>query len=116
MNFFVKSLALALDNQDVMRYNNKARGKRVCARSSADRVPGYEPVGHRFKSCRARHIGASNRMLAPISFWEPRALMPLFLLFRKTPRSAQLFACKRAHNALLSLPTFFGFAVLRHIL
>ena len=70
MNFFVKSLALALDNQDVMRYNNKARGKRVCARSSADRVPGYEPVGHRFKSCRARHIGASNRMLAPISFWE----------------------------------------------
>ncbi|MBS1481062.1 MAG: hypothetical protein HP061_09540 [Christensenellaceae bacterium] len=55
-------------------------------------------------------------MLAPISFWELGALMPLFLLFRKTPRSAQLFACKRAHNALLSLPTFFGFAVLRHIL
>jgi len=55
-------------------------------------------------------------MLAPISFWELGALMPLFLLFRKTPRSAQLFACKRAHNALLSLPAFFGFAVLRHIL
>ena len=80
MNFFVKSLALALDNQDVMRYNNKARGKRVCARSSADRVPGYEPVGHRFKSCRARHIGASNRMLAPIFFgnWAAYAAVPPF--------------------------------------
>ena len=54
VEFFVKSLALALDNQDVMRYNNKALEKCVCARSSADRVPGYEPVGRRFKSCWAR--------------------------------------------------------------
>ena len=53
-----------------MRYNNKAREKCVCARSSADRVPGYEPVGHRFKSCRARHIGASFISLASISFWK----------------------------------------------
>ena len=28
----------------------------VCARSSVDRVPGYEPVGRRFESCRARHL------------------------------------------------------------
>ena len=26
----------------------------MCALSSADRVPGYEPVGRRFESCRAR--------------------------------------------------------------
>ena len=26
----------------------------MCALSSADRVPGYEPVGQRFKSSRAR--------------------------------------------------------------
>ena len=27
----------------------------TCALSSADRVPGYEPVGQRFESSRARH-------------------------------------------------------------
>ena len=27
----------------------------IRARSSVDRVPGYEPVGRRFESCRARH-------------------------------------------------------------
>ena len=27
----------------------------LCARSSVDRVPGYEPVGRRFESCQARH-------------------------------------------------------------
>ena len=31
---------------------------RLCARSSVDRVPGYEPVGRRFESCRARHYFA----------------------------------------------------------
>ena len=34
------------------------------------------------------------------------ALTPLLLLFRKRPRSARLFACKRAHNGSLSLPAF----------
>ena len=29
--------------------------ERQCALSSADRVPGYEPVGQRFESSRARH-------------------------------------------------------------
>ena len=28
--------------------------KRICAASSVDRVPGYEPVGRRFESCAAR--------------------------------------------------------------
>ena len=28
----------------------------ICALSSVDRVPGYEPVGRRFESSRARHI------------------------------------------------------------
>ena len=42
--------------------------------------------------------------------------MPLLLLSRKKSRSAQRFACKRAHNALRLLRTFCGFAVLRHIL
>ena len=27
----------------------------ICALSSVDRVPGYEPVGRRFESSRARH-------------------------------------------------------------
>ena len=30
------------------------RSKNVCAASSVDRVPGYEPVGRRFESCAAR--------------------------------------------------------------
>lgn len=30
----------------------------VCACSSVDRVPGYEPVGRRFESCQARQAGA----------------------------------------------------------
>ncbi len=28
--------------------------KLICAASSVDRVPGYEPVGRRFESCAAR--------------------------------------------------------------
>ena len=31
-----------------------------CALSSADRVPGYEPVGQRFESSRARHETHEN--------------------------------------------------------
>ena len=31
----------------------------------------------------------------------------LFLLFRKRSHSSRLFACKRAHNAFVSLPTFY---------
>ena len=34
---------------------NSSRIQEMCAHSSADRVPGYEPVGRRFKSCWARH-------------------------------------------------------------
>lgn len=33
---------------------NSSRIQEMCAHSSADRVPGYEPVGRRFKSCWAR--------------------------------------------------------------
>ena len=32
------------------------RSKNVCAASSVDRVPGYEPVGRRFESCAARQM------------------------------------------------------------
>ena len=32
----------------------------VCACSSVDRVPGYEPVGRRFESCQARQAGARS--------------------------------------------------------
>ena len=34
--------------------------KSVCATSSVDRVPGYEPVGRRFESCVARHETREN--------------------------------------------------------
>lgn len=35
----------------------------VCACSSVDRVPGYEPVGRRFESCQARQAGAKFALL-----------------------------------------------------
>ena len=60
----------------------------------------------------------SKVRFAPTSFYacgkkrrHPPA--PLLLLFRKRPRSARLFACKRAHNGSLSLPTFCGCRALR---
>ncbi len=37
-----------------------------------------------------------------------RRTAPLLLFFRKRPRSARLFACKRSHNGSLSLPAFRG--------
>ena len=37
-----------------------------------------------------------------------RSFIPSRLLFRKKSRTAHLFACKRAHNGSLSLPTFCG--------
>ena len=40
------------------------------------------------------------------SFMKNRRYAPSFLLFRKRSRSRRLFACKRTHNALGSLPTF----------
>ena len=46
-----------------------------------------------------RYIGAVARF--------PRVAMPPF---RKKSRSARLFACKRAYDAVLSLPTFCGLA------
>ena len=41
----------------------------MCALSSADRVPGYEPVGQRFESSRARHkkaLAKASAFLHPI--------------------------------------------------
>ncbi len=35
----------------------------ICARSSADRVPGYEPVGRGFESPRARGESKPNGLL-----------------------------------------------------
>ena len=34
----------------------------MCARSSVDRVPGYEPVGRGFESPRARHKKAKSKI------------------------------------------------------
>ena len=34
----------------------------LCARSSVDRVPGYEPVGRGFESPRARHNVETKKM------------------------------------------------------
>ena len=36
---------------------------KLCACSSVDRVPGYEPVGRRFESCMARHLFPLNRYI-----------------------------------------------------
>ena len=44
----------SLDFSDSLCYYIKAAISR-CALSSVDRVPGYEPVGRRFESFRARH-------------------------------------------------------------
>ena len=50
---------------------------------------------------------ASFISLAPIFYAKNRSsLMPLLLLIRKRSRSRRLLACKRAHDAFGSLPTF----------
>ena len=51
INFFPEK---KLD-KGIPRVYNSSRIQEMCAHSSADRVPGYEPVGRRFKSCWARH-------------------------------------------------------------
>ena len=55
------------------------------------------------------HVGTD---FAPFRFFlqKNQSHAPSFLLFRKKARSAHLFACKRAHNASLSLPLFCEFA------
>ena len=71
-----------------------------CACSSVDRVPGYEPVGRRFESCQARHVGAKSALLRRLfCFWQiasaakkppsPRSLTPPF------PQKAPLAAAAR---------------------
>ena len=45
-----------------------------CALSSVDRVPGYEPVGRRFESSRARHKGRTPQVWGVFSFPLCRAL------------------------------------------
>ena len=50
INFFPEK---KLD-KGIPRVYNSSRIQEMCAHSSADRVPGYEPVGRRFKSCWAR--------------------------------------------------------------
>ena len=47
MEFFL----LDIDKQGDLCYYSPVETR---ALSSVDRVPGYEPVGHRFESCRAR--------------------------------------------------------------
>ena len=71
-----------------------------CACSSVDRVPGYEPVGRRFESCQARHVGAKSALLRRLfCFWQiasaakkppsPCSLAPPF------PQKAPLAAAAR---------------------
>ena len=45
-----------------------------CALSSVDRVPGYEPVGRRFESSRARHKGRTPQTWGVLPFPLCRAL------------------------------------------
>ena len=46
----------------------------IRALSSVDRVPGYEPVGRRFESSRARHKGRTPQIWGVFSFPLCRAL------------------------------------------
>jgi len=48
--------------------------------------------------------------LVPIFYTKNQSPAPLFLLFRKKPRSAPLFVCKRSHDGSLSLPPFYDCA------
>ena len=50
INFFPEK---KLD-KGIPRVYNSSRIQEMCAHSSADRVPGYEPVGRRFESYQAR--------------------------------------------------------------
>ena len=58
-----------------------------------------------FESPSLRHVGA-KLVLLRFSLQEKHPTASLLLLFRKKSRSACLFACKRAHDGSLSLPTF----------
>ena len=62
------------------------------------RVVGSSPTGG----------ATSERTLlrSDFSYAKNQSHVPSFLLFRKKARSARLFACKRTHNGLLSLPPF----------
>ena len=66
-----------------------------------DRVPGYEPVGRRFESCQARHVGAKSALLRRLfCFWQiasaakkppsPRSLTPPFP--QKAPLAGVIYA------------------------
>ena len=56
------------------------------------------------------HAAARRRKLRIVrGCGEPRRLLtPLLLLSVKSHASVRLFACKRAHNGSLLLPTFYG--------
>ena len=47
----------------------------VCACSSVDRVPGYEPVGRRFESCQARHRRSKVRFAPAFFYYRPPILL-----------------------------------------
>ena len=81
----------------------------------------FRPVGQAVKtppfhgdnrgSIPLRVTTSEQALLVPI-FFHKKNQSPalLLLLFRKRSRSRRLFACKRAHNAFGSLPTFCGCA------
>ena len=71
-----------------------------------DRVLDSDSKGRWFESSRAYHVGTD---FAPFRFFisiKNQSHTPSFLLFRKRSRLRRLFACKRAHKAFGSLPTF----------
>ena len=72
---------------------------------------GSEPIRHKYEK-RSPAPRRRGLRLARDGFYfirkpSHRLALPLLLL-RKRSRSARLFACKRAHNGSLSLPTFCG--------
>ena len=71
------------------------------------RVLAWHARGHRFKSARLHHVGASSAYNTPSKGWGI-CMLPLLLLFRKKSRSAHLLGCKRPRDGSLSLPTFCG--------
>ena len=80
--------------------------KREQPRKTPDFVSG--PRGRWFESRHSDHVVADFVSFATIFFEKSSLTHAVAPPSRKRSRSAQLFACKRAHDAALSLPTFCG--------
>ena len=91
-----------------VRFPSPAPGY-ICALSSVDRVPGYEPVGRRFESFRARQNTASPIGDAVFCVFLARCLLwvPREVTLPSCRRAARLASLGRDKERLHSLLLFF---------